>query len=77
MWQFLDVVLIAVAVLLSAMYAVYSLSSVRIKRAILSGLTRVFGVRVFSVLSPRIGGCSGCEGGASRSANVLSKLKKP
>lgn len=64
LWHWLDVALIVLTVTLSATYAVYALSSVRIKRSILSGLVRCFGVRVFSVFSPRISGCNNCDAGA-------------
>lgn len=71
-WHWLDVVLIALVVTLSAVYAVYALSSVRIKRLILSRLVSWFGMRVFSVFSPRISGCNNCEAGARPD---LRKLK--
>lgn len=74
MWHYLDLLLIVVVVSLSGAYAVYALSSVRLKRAILTMLVRVFGVRVFSIFSSRLSGCSNCSAGDSR-ADVLRKLK--
>lgn len=64
MWQVLDVVIVAAVVAFSAAYAIYALSSVRAKRVILGWLVRIFGVRVFSVFSPRLGGCGQCASGA-------------
>ncbi|MGE0115400.1 MAG: hypothetical protein AB7T07_11025 [Steroidobacteraceae bacterium] len=76
MWQLLDVLLIAVVVLLSGVYAIYALSSVRMKRILLSLLVRCFGVRVFAVFSPRISGCSNCDSAVARHAEFLRKLKR-
>lgn len=76
MWRWLDAVLITVVVLISGVYAVYSLSSIRVKRAMLSLLVRCFGVRVFTVLSPRIGGCDNC-GTTDARAEIFRKLKHP
>jgi hypothetical protein len=73
MWQLLDVLLIAAVVAVSAAYAVYALSPVRAKRVILGWLVRIFGVRVFSVFSPRLSGCDQCAG----SARIGDKLRKP
>lgn len=73
MWHYLDVILIAMIVSVSAGYAVYSLGSIRLKRAALSMLVRIFGVRVFSFFSPRLGGCSACSAGDTR-AQLLKKL---
>jgi hypothetical protein len=73
MWQLLDVLLITVVVAVSAAYAIYSLSPVRAKRAILGWLVRIFGIRVFSVFSPRLSGCGNCAGGA-RPDDGLRKL---
>jgi hypothetical protein len=75
MWQLLDMVLIAIVVAFSAVYAIYSLSSVRAKRVILGWLVRCFGVRVFSVFSPRLSGCGHCAGGA-RPGDQLRKPTK-
>lgn len=72
MWHLLDVLLIALVVLLSGFYAVYSLSSVRVKRFCLSLLVRCFGVRVFNIFSPRLSGCSGC----ASDKNNLDALRK-
>lgn len=73
MWQWLDVLLIAIVVAFSAGYAIYALSPVRAKRVILGWLVRCFGVRVFSVFSPRLSGCSHCAGGARPD----DQLRKP
>ena len=73
MWHYLDVILIAIIVAVSAGYAFYSLGSIRLKRGVLTLLVRVFGVRVFSIFSPRLGGCSACSAGDSR-AQILKKL---
>jgi hypothetical protein len=75
MWQLLDMVLITIVVAVSAAYAIYSLSSVRAKRVILGWLVRCFGVRVFSVFSPRLSGCDQCAGGA-RPGDQLRKPTK-
>lgn len=66
MWQWLDVLLIAIVVACSAAYAIYALSPVRAKRVILGWLVRCFGVRVFSVFSARLSGCDGCDAGARK-----------
>jgi hypothetical protein len=78
MWHYLDVILIAVIVAVSAGYAFYSLGSIRLKRGVLSLLVRVFGVRVFSIFSPRLGGCDACSGGDARAqlARTLNR-KQP
>ncbi len=73
MWQMLDIVLMAIVVAVSAVYAVYALSPVRAKRVILGWLVRCFGVRVFSVFSPRLSGCGHCGGGARPG----DQLRKP
>ena len=73
MWHYLDVILIAIVVTLSAAYAVYALGSVKLKRMALTLLVRVFGVRVFSFFSPRLSGCSACSAGDAR-AELLKKL---
>jgi hypothetical protein len=73
MWHYLDIILIAIIVALSAAYAVYALGSVKLKRVILTLLVRVFGVRVFSFFSPRLSGCSACSAGDAR-AELLKKL---
>lgn len=75
MWHLLDAFLMAIIVLLCSAYAVYSLSSVRVKRVLLSWLVRCFGIRVFSVLSPRIGGCNQCAAG-TRDLEFLRKPKQ-
>jgi hypothetical protein len=75
MWYLLDIALIAIVVLLCSCYVIYSLSSIHIKRVLLSWLVRIFGIRVFSVLSPRISGCDNCSAGTP-AAEVLQKLKK-
>jgi hypothetical protein len=73
MWHYLDLVLIMLIVTLSAGYALYSLGSIRLKRAALTLLVSVFGVRVFSFFSPRLGGCNACSAGDAR-AELLRKL---
>jgi hypothetical protein len=73
MWHYLDVILIAIIVAVSAGYAFYSLGSIRLKRGVLRLLVRVFGVRVFSFFSPRLSGCSACSAGDAR-AELLKKL---
>jgi len=75
MWRYLDVLLITVIVTLSAGYAIYALASIKFKRAVLTLLVKVFGVRVFMFFSPRLGGCSACSANDTR-AEVLQKLKK-
>lgn len=75
MWHVLDVLMVVVVVAISATYAIYSLSSVRVKRAILSLLVRCFGVRVFSLFSPRLSGCSNCAGGARPGDNLRKSIK--
>lgn len=76
MWRVLDIVLVSAVVTFSAAYAIYALSSVRTKRAILGWLVRIFGVRVFSIFSPRLGGCGQCAGGA-RPDDQLRKSVQP
>ncbi|MGC3979862.1 MAG: hypothetical protein QM808_01235 [Steroidobacteraceae bacterium] len=77
MWSWLDKLLIALVVLCSAVYALYSLSPVAVKRKLLSLVVRVFGLRVYSWLSPRVGGCDNCGGGADlRNKALLQKLKQ-
>ncbi len=73
MWHYLDVMLIALIVTMSAAYAVYALGSVKLKRAVLTLLVKVFGVRVFTLFSPRLSGCSACSAGDTR-AEILRKL---
>jgi steroid 5-alpha reductase family enzyme len=73
MWHYLDAILIALIVAVSAGYAVYSFSSIKLKRALLTLLVRVFGVRVFMLFSPRLGGCNACSASDAR-ADVLRKL---
>ena len=73
MWHVFDIVLTTLVVLLCCGYALYSLSSVTIKRAVLTLLVRCFGARVFSVFSPRISGCDNCAPGSSD----LQLRKKP
>lgn len=76
MWHYFDLLLIVVIVSISGAYAIYALGSVKLKRAVLTVLVRVFGVRVFSIFSPRLTGCSNCSPGDSR-AELLRKLNKP
>lgn len=73
MWHYLDVILIALIVTMSAAYAVYALGSVKLKRAVLTLLVKVFGVRVFTFFSPRLSGCSACSANDAR-AEILRKL---
>jgi hypothetical protein len=73
MWHYLDVILITLVVACSAAYAVYALGSIKLKRIALTWLVRVFGVRVFTFFSPRLGGCSACLGADAR-ADLLKKL---
>ena len=75
MWHYLDVMLIAIIVAVSAGYALYSLGSIKLKRAALTMLVRVFGVRVFKLFSPRLGGCSACSANDAR-ADILRKLSE-
>ena len=73
MWHYLDVILIALIVTMSAAYAVYALGSIKLKRAVLTLLVKVFGVRVFTFFSPRLSGCSACSASDAR-AEILRKL---
>jgi hypothetical protein len=74
MWHVFDIVLTTFVVVLCCGYALYSLSSANIKRAVLTLLVRCFGTRVFSVFSPRISGCDNCAP-ASRDLQLGKKPK--
>lgn len=58
----MDVVLVALLVVASSVYVVYSLGTVRLKRRMLEWLIRWAGLRVYNFLSPKLGGCEGCGG---------------
>ena len=75
MWQWLDVILVTLIVVLCAAYALYALGSIGLKRHLLSLLVRCFGLRVLSILSPRLGGCDNCSAG-SRGSDFLRKTKR-
>ena len=77
-WQSLDTLLVLLLVLGSALYAVYNLGSVRIKRYMLEWLVRCFGLRLYSWLSPRVSGCSQCSGDlqAERTVKRLKQAAK-
>jgi hypothetical protein len=77
MWHYLDVILITLIVTISAGYAFYSLGSIRLKRGVLTLLVRMFGVRVFSIFSPRLGGCDACSGGDARAQLARTLSRKP
>jgi steroid 5-alpha reductase family enzyme len=78
MWHLIDVATIALLVIMCAVYAFYTFSSIKLKRAILTLLVRVFGVRVFNIFSPRLGGCSACSGGDARQQlRRTTNIKQP
>ena len=61
MWHTFDLVLVMLLVTLCTIYVVYSLGSLRIKRRMLEWLIRCLGLRAYNLLSPKLGGCSGCS----------------
>lgn len=66
MWHTFDLVLVTLLVTLCTIYVVYSLGSLRIKRRMLEWLIRCLGLRAYNLLSPKLGGCSGCSDGMPR-----------
>ncbi len=60
MWHLLDLILVSILVSLSALYIVYALGSMRVKRRMLELLIRCCGLRVYALFSPRAGSCSHC-----------------
>lgn len=60
MSQLLEIMLLALIVGTSAIYATYTLSPVRIKRIMLGWLIRCCGLKVYAWLSPRVSGCTHC-----------------
>lgn len=66
MLHLLDILLVALLVIVSVTYTLYALGSIRIKRRMLEWLIRCFGLRAYTLLSPRLGGCHGCSEGAPK-----------
>ncbi len=60
MAHWLETMLLALIVSTSVIYAVYTLSSVRMKRIMLGWLIRCCGLKVYAWLSPRVSGCTHC-----------------
>jgi hypothetical protein len=60
MAHFLENTLIFLVVSSSAIYAVYALSPVSVKRIMLGWLIRCCGLKVYAWLSPRVGSCTQC-----------------
>ena len=56
----LEQVLLVLIVGISAIYVVYALSPASFKRIMLSWLIRCCGLKVYTWLSPRVGGCTHC-----------------
>ena len=66
----LDNLIVAVVVVICALYAGYALSPLKAKRWVLSKLSRVVGIRVVARLAPKQCGCDDCP-----TTEVHSRLK--
>ena len=77
MWQWLDTAIMVFIVLVSAMYAVYALSPVPVKRVLLSWLVRCCGLKVYAWLAPKAGGCSHCSAGSLNALKTKRAVKLP
>ena len=66
----LDNILVAILVLVSALFAGYSFSPLKLKRWMLSKLSPLIGVRAVSWLAPGQCGCDGCP-----TTEINSRLK--
>lgn len=62
MWQWLDVAVVLLIVLLAGGYAVFSLGTAQLRKRVLNWIGRHLGVRTVMLLMPRQKGCGGCGG---------------
>lgn len=75
MWHVLDLILVLTLVSLSALYAVYALGSMQIKRRMLELLIRCCGLRVYALFSPRSGACTHCPADLQK-RNLVRQLRR-
>lgn len=66
----LDNILVAILVLISALFAGYLLSPLKIRRWMLSKIAPFIGIRAVSWLAPKHCGCDGCP-----TTEINSRLK--
>lgn len=75
MGYWLDRVFIVLVVAISAVYVIYALGSMSVKRRILAGFIHCFGLRIYTLLSPKIMGCTHC-GVELQKKNLIRQLKQ-
>ncbi len=64
----IDTTLVAVLVVMSTLFAAYSLSPLSVKKRVLSKVSRYFGIKVMTWMLPKNCGCEDCPS-ASRSVH--------
>jgi hypothetical protein len=74
MWQVVDYMFMALLVGSSALYVIYTLGSMQIKRYMLGLLIRGCGLKVYALFSPRAGACSQCSADLQK-RNLVRQFK--